>query len=245
MFFMKKGKFYAVSTGAGSTELLTLKAIRILRGCEIIFYPESGKNTIALDSIFHDTGIDFHQKTLVPCHFSMSGNPEKTILEYEHIASKCEEYMNIGKDVAMLSIGDVTLYSTAARTASLIKKHGFDIEFSAGVNSFSQAACSASLSLCETDEKLTVIPGDSYYTNGKIKAALTDEGTKILMKMGRHLKEIISILDELDLIQNATLVQKASLPEEKIFFGKELLHMSEKDFESAYLSIIILTDRTD
>ena len=40
MFFMKKGKFYAVSTGAGSTELLTLKAIRILKGCEIIFYPE-------------------------------------------------------------------------------------------------------------------------------------------------------------------------------------------------------------
>lgn len=242
---MKKGKFYAVSTGAGSTELLTLQAIRILKSCEVIFYPESERNTIALDSISQAAGIDFSQKTLVPCHFSMSGNPEKTSLEYEKISAECEIFLNEGKSVAMLSIGDVTLYSTAARTARLIKSHGFDVEFSAGVNSFSQAACSATLSLCERDEKLTVIPGDSYYTNGKIKAALTDEGTKVLMKMGRHLKEIISILNELDLIQNATLVQKASLPEEKIFCGEELLHLSEKDFESAYLSIIIVINKAD
>ena len=65
------------------------------------------------------------------------------------------------------------------------------------------------------------------------------------MKMGRHLKEIISILDEMELIHNVTLVQKASLPEEKIFCGEELLHLSEKDFESAYLSIIIVINKTD
>lgn len=242
---MTKGKFYAVSTGAGNPELLTLKAVRILKSCEVIFYPESERNTIALDSISQDEGIDFSRKTLIPCHFSMSGNQEKTSFEYEKIAAECEGFLAEGKSVAMLSIGDVTLYSTAARTAQMIKKHGFDVEFSSGVNSFSQAACSATLSLCDRNEKLTVIPGDSYFTEGKLKTALTDEGTKVLMKMGRHLREIISILNELNLIQKATLVQKASLPQEKIFCGEELLHMSDKDFESAYLSIIIVINKAD
>ena len=58
--------------------------------------------------------------------------------------------------------------------------------------------------------------------------------------MGRHLKEIISILDELDMIQNATLIQKASLPDEKIFRGKEIAAMTEEDIKASYLSVMIV-----
>jgi len=75
---------------------------------------------------------------------------------------------------------------------------------------------------------------------GKLQSALKDDGTKVLMKMGQHLKEIISILNEENLIQNATLVQNASLPEEKIFRKTELMTLSKEDFENAYLSVLIV-----
>ncbi len=45
------GIFYAVSTGSGNPENLTLGAIRALSSCAVIFYPQSEKNTIALDTI--------------------------------------------------------------------------------------------------------------------------------------------------------------------------------------------------
>lgn len=238
--FMEKGFFYAVSTGAGNAELLTLQAIRVLKSCEVIFYPESEKNTIALASISQITQIDFSKKTLVPCKFSMTKDEDKRSAEYQKVASECEKYLLKGKSVAMLSIGDVSLYSTAARTAQLVQNHGFEVIFVAGVNSFSSAACSSLVSLCERDEKLSVIPGDAYYIEGKLQSSLKEEGTKVLMKMGRHLKEIISILNEEKLIQNATLVQRASLPEEKIFRGTELMTLSKEDFENAYLSVLIV-----
>ena len=237
---MEKGIFYPVSTGPGSAEMLTLQAVRILRDCEIIFFPESEKNTLALDSISQISGLDLSKKTLIPCHFSMTTDKEKSAAEYEKIARECQSFLNKGKSIAMLSIGDVTLYSTAARTAILIQSQGFDVKFIPGVNSFSAAASSALISLCEKDEKLTIIPGDAFYTEGKLEGALKEDGKKVLMKMGRHLREIISIVEEYKLIQNAILVQKASLPEEKIFRGKEILLMTEDDFEGAYLSVMIV-----
>ncbi|WP_407429515.1 precorrin-2 C(20)-methyltransferase [Treponema sp.] len=233
--------FYAVSTGPGNPEFVTLQALRVLRSCEIIFYPQSEKNTIALDTLkFLESEIELSEKTLVPCTFSMTSDKEKSDSEYEKIASQCIQFLCDGKDVAMLSIGDVSLYSTALRTARLIKKAVFEVKFISGVNSFSAAACSASLSLCEKDEMLAIIPADSFFKDGKLEEALTKEGTKVLMKMGRYLKEIIHLLEELNLIQNATLVQKASLNDEKIFHGKEIFSMTEADFNNAYLSVIII-----
>lgn len=237
---MEKGIFYPVSTGPGSAEMLTLQAVRILRECEIIFFPESEKNTLALDSISQISGLDLSKKTLLPCHFSMTADKEKSAAEYEKIARECQSFLNEGKSVAMLSIGDVSLYSTAARTAIMIQSQGFDVKFIPGVNSFSAAASSALISLCDRDEKLTIIPGDAFFSQGKLKSALEDEGTKVLMKMGRHLKEIISILDELGMIQNATLIQKASLPDEKIFRGKAIAVMTEEDLKASYLSVMIV-----
>ena len=237
---MKKSTFYAVSTGPGKGELLTLEAIRNLNECDIIFYPESKKNSVALSSILETKRIDFSKKELIPCKFSMSGESGKTSSEYEKIILECESFLREGKSVAMLSIGDVSLYSSAARTGRLIQAQGFDVKFIAGVNSFSQAACAANLSLCERDEKLSVIPADSFYEKGKLKAELTGSGTKILMKAGKHLKKIIALISECDLIEKSFLVQKVSLPDEKIFFGKEMLEMSESDFEKAYLSLIIV-----
>lgn len=231
--------FYAVSTGPGDAELLTLKAVRILKSCDIIFYPESKNNTIALDSLKAlEAEIDLAHKNLIPCSFSMTMNKEKS--EYEKIAAQCIDFLQSGKNVAMLSIGDVSLYSTAGRTARLIKDSGFEVKFIAGINSFSAAASSASLSLCDRDEGLSVIPADSFFSEGKLEAALKNDGTKVLMKMGRHLREIIALLEKENLIQKSVLVQKASLPEEKIFCGREISKMSAKDFEKAYLSLIIV-----
>ena len=238
--FMKKGIFYAVSTGAGNPELLTLQAIRTLRECEIIFYPKSEKNTIALDSLASTAEIDLSKKLLVPCSFSMTSDKEKSDSEYKKIAGECAELLQLQKNVAMVSIGDVSLYSTAARTARHLQESGFEVKFIAGVNSFSEAACQAAISLCEKDEALSVIPADSFFTTGKLEDALNEAGTKVLMKMGRHLKEIIQILQKLNLIKNSILVQKASRSEQKIFKGEEILNMSETDFEEAYLSVLIV-----
>ncbi|WP_294427798.1 precorrin-2 C(20)-methyltransferase [uncultured Treponema sp.] len=242
----KSGIFYAVSCGAGNAELLTLQAVRVLKESEVIYYPQSERNSIALDAIKSlENEIDLPTKKLIPCIFSMTDSKTKSDSEYEKIAAECADFLKSGKNVSMLSIGDVSLYSTAGRLSSIVKKAGFEVKFIAGVNSFSSASASFGLSLCEKNEPLTVLPADSFFKESKLKSALEGEGTKILMKMGRHLKEIISLLSEMDLIQYSLLVQKSSLPDEKTFFGNEILSMSPEDFENAYLSLIIIKKHSE
>jgi len=232
--------FYAVSTGPGDFEELTLKAIRVLKECDVIFYPKTSKNSIALKAVSSVSAIELSQKTLVPCSFSMTDDEKKRKDEYKKISLEAEAFLKNGKSVALLSIGDVSLYSSAARTAKIVKNHGFKVKFISGVNSFSAASSLLNLSLCEKDEKLTVIPGDSFFENGKLLSDLHNGGTKVLMKMARHLKEILLLLEKENLIQNASLVQKAGMEGEKIFVGKEIFSMSEEDFKNSYLSVIIV-----
>lgn len=49
---MKKGKLYGVSVGPGDSELLTLKAVKVINGCSVIATPITPQgNTMALDIV--------------------------------------------------------------------------------------------------------------------------------------------------------------------------------------------------
>ncbi len=229
---MKNGIFYAVSTGAGNTELLTLQALRVLSKCDVIFYPRTKRNTIALESI---SELDLSKKTLVPCDFSMSGRDE-----YEQIVLQCKGFLQNGSDVAMISIGDVSIFSSAAKAAIALKDEGIETRFVAGVPSFCSAASAAVTELCQGDGRLSVIPADAYFENGKLASVLAEEGTKVLMKMGRHLEKIIALLDELNLVQSSVLVQNASLENERVFRSYKIVEACKKGLEDTYLSVIII-----
>ncbi|MCR4823643.1 MAG: precorrin-2 C(20)-methyltransferase [Treponema sp.] len=234
---MTQGTFYAVSCGAGNPQMITQEALNILKECHYIFYPKSPKNTIAIDSL---STLDLSEKTLISCLFTMTSEKGESLMEYEKIAGQIIPCLKEGKSAAMICLGDVSLYSSASRMALIIQKAGFKIRFIAGVTSFSAAAAAASLPLCERDEMLSVIPADAFYNEGKLEAQLKNEGSKVLMKMGRHLKEICLLLKNLNLISSATLIQRAGMEGEKIFRQEEILSMREEDHAFDYLSLIII-----
>ena len=234
---MTKGIFYAIGTGPGNPEMLTAQAARIIKSCESIFFPATGRNTIALDSL---AGMDLSGKNLIPCRLSMTRDEKKSSAEYEAFVKECAGFLEKGGSVAFLSVGDVSLYSSASRAAAMIKKSGFEVRFVPGVTSFSAAACSALLPLCGKDDKLSVIPADAFFEGDKLRAALEDEGTKILMKAGRHLEETVLLLSSLGLIQGATLVRRAGTESERIFRGEEIMRLPDEAFEDQYLSVLIV-----
>ena len=60
------------------------------------------------------------------------------------------------------------------------------------------------------------------------------------MKMGRHLEEIIRLIDSLGFLDETLLVQKAGMREQIIVRGKALLSLDEKMISNAYLSLLIV-----
>lgn len=233
-----KNKFYAVSTGPAGSDYLTLKAVCVLKNCKTIFYPITGENShVAFDCI--SEVVDVSEKNCIGVRFSMSNDKEKTQKEYNDFYLQVKNELSKGS-VAFIAIGDVSVYSTAARIAKMIEKSGYKIEFVAGVTSFCASACECKLDLAEQDEEIRIIPGDAYFKNGKLDEVLKSDGTKIFMKSPRHLKSIIEKIIELKIVEKTHLIQGVGYENQKIFSGKELLNLNDDVFEKAYMSVIIV-----
>ena len=250
---MRRGIFYAVSVGAGSPDLLTVRAVRVLSACHVLCFPEtdfhsfcfrsseshsSESHHIAYDAV--SGAIDVTGKDIRFYPIPMTRDRAVVCAEYERIASECAVVLRAGNDVAFAAIGDVSLYSTVGRIAERVRALGGEVQYVPGVNSFSAASCEACIPLADRDEGVSIIPGDAFYIEETLRAALLSPGTKILMKMGRRLREILALVDALGLSEQATLVQKVSLPGQKIFRGEELRHLDGSAVEASYLSILIV-----
>lgn len=209
---MKQGVFYGVSVGPGDPELLTLKAIRVLEACPVIAAPQTGSGeTLAMDIVRQ--AVSLEGKTLLPLFFTMAQNPSLRREAHQRAAGEIEGFLAAGRDVAMLNLGDVSIYATYGYLQKLLEERGYQTEMIPGVPSFCAAAARLDLDLVQGNEPLHLIPGHS----GPAEAVLALPGTKVLMKSGRQFPEVVRALERAGLAERASLVQNCGLPNEAVF----------------------------
>lgn len=215
----KKGKLYGVGVGPGDPELLTLKAVRILKECDILALPAESKETCTAYGIVKDTVEQVEKKDCIYLQFPMT--KDKEILENSHnkIVEQVEEKLKAGKDVAFITLGDTTIYSTFMYLYHKIKEFGYDTEIINGIPSFCAIAAKLGISLGEADDEIHIIPA----TYGVLNACNYD-GTKIFMKAGRKLDEIKEISNENN--SYLAMVENCGMEDEKIAVGVENIESS-------------------
>nr|WP_229235274.1 SAM-dependent methyltransferase [Candidatus Methanoliparum sp. LAM-1] len=127
-------KIFFVGAGPGDPELLTLKAIKVLKTANLIIYPGS---IISKDIIseFNGEKIDSYKKSL------------------EEIVDIISKAVDDGKTVVRLQSGDPSIYSALDEQITELKKRDIDVEIIPGVSSV--FASSAAL------KKELTIPGIS------------------------------------------------------------------------------------
>lgn len=102
---------YGVSVGPGDPELITLKAVRLIKECPVLAVPRTkGENTLALSIV--KQAADIRGKEIVYTDFPMTRDKEVLDKNYDRIAGLLAEYLEKGQNVAMLNIGDISIYST-------------------------------------------------------------------------------------------------------------------------------------
>lgn len=97
----RSGILYVVGTGPGSSELMTLGAVRTLQKCPVIFYPvtqsKSGQQkSRALENV--KGAVDLGKKILLPLEFSMRKNDS---LVYEDANEKCLAFFERGNELCL------------------------------------------------------------------------------------------------------------------------------------------------
>ncbi len=225
---MLRGKLYGVGVGPGDKELITLKALRVLREADIIASPVTkGGGRAAFDIIKdHVCG-----KEIIDFFMPMSRDYEELDRNYKEIADKIEELLSEGKNIAFITLGDVTIYSTYMRIDRLINERGFETELIPGIPSFCAAAARLDISLCERDEPLVILPAGC----GTADELADMYGTKVYMKAGRGAAELVDTLREKGKLGDTVMVERCGMENERII--RDLNGFNEN---SSYFSLFIV-----
>lgn len=207
----KQGVFYAVSVGPGDPELLTRQACRVLEACDVIAAPRTKANRmLALD--IAGGAVDMRGKTILPLDFTMAHDAAVREESYRTAAGAIEAALAAGRDVAMVNLGDVSVYATAYYILERIRADGFETVMCPGVTSFCAVAARLGRSLTRMEEPLHILPGSM-----DMDSALTLEGTKVLMKSGRSIRETVDALERHALAARAGMVADCGLETEQVY----------------------------
>ena len=205
------GTFYAVGVGPGDPELLTLQAANILKRCPVIAAPQTKSGQmLALD--IARSALDLREKEILPLSFTMSREPALREESYQTAARQIETFLQKGLDVAMVNLGDVSIFATAYYILERIREDGFRTVMAPGVTSFSAVAARLGCSLTQIDAPLHIIPASA-----DLDRALQLPGTKVLMKSGSAIHETVQALERAGLLDRAALVADCGLPTEQVY----------------------------
>ncbi|HTX61651.1 MAG TPA: precorrin-2 C(20)-methyltransferase [Methanobacterium sp.] len=223
---MKKGKLIGIGVGPGDAELLTIKASKILKNVNVICAPKSAKlkPSLALSIVqnYLDERDDDYE--LLEPLFPMIED-EKILSEYwDEAAELTAGKLDQGLDVAFITLGDPTIYSTFSYLSQKIQALGFQVEIIPGITSFTGCAATAGLSLGEKDEIIIIIPK----VDARLEHILEYGDTFVIMKTSRHLDELEEIVNRDPRDKEIISVQNCGMDDERIFddFIKDKKYLS-------------------
>jgi precorrin-2/cobalt-factor-2 C20-methyltransferase len=233
---MVKGILYGVGIGPGDPELITLKALRILQRTRVIAYPVSrtGERSMALSIL--DKAMSLDGKEHIELLFPMSYEPERLAISWEEAIHRIIAYLDQGKDVAFIALGDVTLYSTFIYLFEIVQEKypHIQVRFVPGISSLSASASAVSLPIGKADERVAILPAAA--DRERLRKTLEDFEAVVLFKVSRDFDQVYEMLKEMDLLPKAVLFQRIGLEEEKIIHDLSSLVGSEVD----YMSLLIV-----
>lgn len=247
------GTFTGVGVGPGDPELMTIRAVRAIRGCSTVAVPISDReleHTILCScgdpeenrvrkylegctawQIAGNAVPELNEKQVILLPMPMVRDRDRLKEIHDRDAAEVMKLLDEGQQVVFLTLGDPTVYSTCMYIHKRLKAKGYPTEIVPGVPSFCAAAARMDISLVENRDELHVLPA-SY----DIEKSLELPGTKVLMKSGKKISDVRRLLLEKGL--EAEMVENCGMENERVYLSAE-----EIPEEAGYYSLLIVKER--
>lgn len=230
---MAEGILYGVGTGPGDPELMTLKAVRVLKEADLVAAPGKDVRETAAFRIAVQAVPEIADKELLSIEMPMVMDRETLEDKHRAGAKLLEDRLAEGKKVAFITLGDPTVYSTFSYLEKRARADGFRTEYVSGVTSFCAAAAALRVPLAEWQEPVHIIPAVQ-----KRPGELLYPGNCVLMKSGWRLKDVKAYLEEQD--RAVWMGVNVGMPGETLYRSLE-----EIPDETGYFSLIIAKEVPD
>jgi len=221
---------YGLGVGPGDPELLTLKALRILRAAPVIAYPAP------------DIGDSFARQIVAP---HLPGGQQEIAIRmplgdgqfpkaeiYDGAARDIIAHTAAGRDVAVLCEGDPFFYGSFLYLYERLVER-CPVAVVPGVSSLMACASVAGVPLARRNETLTVLPAP--LPDDALRPRLAGAEALAIIKVGRHLGRLRHLLTECARLDGACLVERATLATQRIAALRDL-----RDDTAPYFSMVLV-----
>ena len=214
---MTLGTLYGVGIGPGAPDLLTLRALEVLRKVPVLALPRSSDHgaSMAWRIVRPVLGEVPGQERLF-LTFPMAKDPARLAPAWDRAFTAIGERLARGLDVAFATEGDPSLFSTFIYLAQEAPRRwpGVAIEIVPGVSSITAVPAVTGVPLADGQERIAIVP--ATYGLGDLEALLARFDTVVLMKIGPEMPRIVAALEAAGLLSRAVYVAKATMAEQRI-----------------------------
>jgi precorrin-2/cobalt-factor-2 C20-methyltransferase len=227
------GTLYGLGVGPGDPDLITLKALKILRAVPVVAYPAPVEGDSLARAIVapHLTGGQVEIAIRIP--IVAARFPAREV--YDRASAEIAGHLVAGRDVAAICEGDPFFYGSFMYLFERMVDD-FPVEVVPGVSSL--MACSATLGapLAARNDVLSVIPAP--IEEAELKSRLEGADAAAIIKLGRHFAKVRRVLDDLGMTERARYVEHATMTSQRI------AALDEVDEASApYFSMVLVHRR--
>jgi precorrin-2/cobalt-factor-2 C20-methyltransferase len=234
----ERGRLYGIGVGPGDPELLTLKALRLIKAAAVVaYFVAKGKKGNAFSII--EGHLDDAQ-TRLPLVYPVTTEALAPPLCYETIiadfydtaSALIAEHLDAGRDVAVICEGDPFFYGSYMYLHDRLAP-SFDVEVVPGVCSMLGGTAVLGAPLVYRNQSLTVLSG--VLPEDELRRRLADADAAVVMKLGRNFDKVRRVLDELGLAERALYVERATMSNQRIVPLAEVDPMA-----SPYFSLLVV-----
>jgi len=216
MFYVKKGHFYAVGVGPGSSDLITARGIEVLKNSDLILCPASARSAQSMALKIISPWLTGQKvKEIV---YPMQRDAKATWSFWENIALEVAEECAQNKVVSQVTLGDPLFYSTSCYLLACLrdKMQPAHLHVVPGITAFQTVSAHFLLPMVMQEESLLLLPGTDLK---RIEAALDHCETLVLYKVGKNLQLVLRLLKQRGLLAKSYLAAYIEQKNEHLVFA--------------------------
>ena len=225
---MSRGTLYGLGVGPGDPELLTLKAVRILRQADVIAVPDKGSGEKTAFRIVQEY---VEGKSILTCVTPMVRDQALLDAAHDRIADDICTLLEEGKTVAFITLGDPTVYATYMYIHRRVLSRGYEAVLVPGVPSFCAVAARLNTSLCEQSQRLLIVPA----SHKDMEDCLNVDANLVFMKAGKEIGALKEKLAAHGLLEHASLVANCGMEGEQVWE-----HFADMPENTGYFSVVLV-----
>ncbi len=228
------GKIYGIGVGPGDSDLLTVRAVRILEKVDVVFAASSTKNDYS-HSLHIASEFISDNCEVVKLGYPMTRDKDTLRKAWDKNCEIALEYISGGKSAAFLTLGDPLIYSTFGYMMQTMNKLFPEVEFEVvpGITSYQAAAAKSRQVLVESGQNLLLTSGIA--DPDKFRDSLSAVDNAVILKAYRNfpqLRDTVNSIDKMDV----KFFTRLGLDGEAIY-----LDVNEVPEKTHYLSLMLLT----